>query len=137
MPAALQITKLSESFSIAESCSIISSSLISSAGEGWILTCKRLNTMGNKLIISNHIFHIAGGGGELISDRSRISPQSVNPFAPAGKHPRTHCLGHPLLGLLRCLTRSIRILRLTRTRSLFSPPLAHQLCNMKSYTMSS
>lgn len=93
MPAALQITRLAESLSaIAESCSIISSSLISSAGEEWILTCKRLSTMGNKLIISNQIFHIARGGGELISDRSRISPQPVNPFTPAGKHAHTHTL---------------------------------------------
>lgn len=113
LPAALQITRLAESLSaIAESCSIISSSLISSAGEGWILTCKRLSTMGNKLIISNQIFHIARGGGELISDRSRISPQPVNPFAPAEKlSAHSHCLGHRLFSWFCCLTRWIRMLR--------------------------
>lgn len=130
MPAALQITRLSESLSaIAESCSIISSSLISSAGEEWILTCKRLSTMGNKLIISNQIFHIAGGGGELISDRSRISPQPVNPFAPAGKHAHTHCLVHALFSWLCCLTR------VQRSASFFS---LYQLCkysfNYKHYS---
>lgn len=105
LPAALQITRLSESLSAnAESRRIVFSSLISSVGEGWIVTCKRLSTMGNKLIISNQIFHIARGGGELISDRSRISPQPVNPFAPAGKHAHSHCLGHALFSWLCCLT---------------------------------
>lgn len=104
-----------------KSYSIISSSLISSAGEEWILTCKRLSTMGNKLIISNQIFHIARGGGELISDRSRISPQPVNPFAPAGKHSHSHCPGHTLFSWLCCLTN------VQRSAS-FSSSLLHQLC---------
>lgn len=87
-----------------KSCSIISSSLISSAGEEWILTCKRLSTMGNKLIISNQIFHIARGGGELISDRSRISSLPVNTSARAGK--RAHTPTHTHIVLLAPLPDS-------------------------------
>lgn len=54
-----------ESFSnLAErATAFVSSPLISSSGWGWILTCKRLSAMGNKLIISNQIFRVAGGGG--------------------------------------------------------------------------
>ena len=91
MPNVLQIAKLSESLSeILERCGIISISLISSVGDGWIL--KRLSRKGNKLLISNQLFHIARGGRELISDGSRISPQPVNPTAPAEKHAGSHCL---------------------------------------------
>lgn len=129
LPAALQITRLSESLlTIAESYSIFSNSLISSAGEEWILTCKRHSTMGNKLIISNQIFLIARGGGELISDRSRISPQPVNPFAPAGKHAHTHCLEHTLFRWLRCLTRWIRALSPTRAKDAHLFSLVYQQC---------
>lgn len=65
--------------------------------------------MANKLIISNQIFHIAGGGRELIPDRSRISPQLVNPFAPSGKHTHSYCLGIVLLAQLpnECATEGI------------------------------